>query len=130
MHVCQSHHPRRHESRISTATVRSTHAPLLLTFQDRDVPYGEYLLNYHAKHKTEAVADSEHESDNSASPMAYDVRNVGGVSYASINRNQNSPRACESSWAQAATSALNDRFAMLKQTAYPEVVLSVQVRPY
>ena len=49
------------------------------------------------------------------------------MSYASINRNQNNPYYCESSWAHAATSALNDRFALLKNASYPEVVLSAQV---
>lgn len=58
---------------------------------------------------------------------SYDIRNLTGVGYASVNRNQNNPRHCESSWAQAATSALNDRFALLKGPTFPEVVLSVQV---
>jgi len=58
---------------------------------------------------------------------SYDIRNRNGISYASINRNQNNPYYCESSWAHAATSALNDRFALLKNGSHPEVVLSVQV---
>lgn len=94
----------------------------------RDVPYAEYLLNYHAK---EAKPEAEPFKDRSEfignAADAYDIRNIDGKSYASIDRNQNSPKFCESSWAQAAISALNDRFALLRPDAFPEVSLSVQV---
>lgn len=63
----------------------------------------------------------------SKSSSFYDIRSKYGISYASVNRNQNNPNYCESSWAHAAASALNDRFALLKNASHPEVVVSVQV---
>ena len=79
--------------------------------------------------KTEENEGGQEENAKRLLPASYDIRNINGVNYASVDRNQNSPRYCESSWAQAATSALNDRFALLRQGAYPEIVLSPQVLP-
>lgn len=58
---------------------------------------------------------------------SYDIRNISGLNFASVNRNQNNPRFCESSWAQSAASSLNDRFSVLRNGRFPEIVLSVQV---
>eukprot|EP00210_Caulerpa_lentillifera_P008867 g8459.t1 len=110
-------------------------------------PYGEYLLNYHSAEGSksealvselhgqlgplssieEAIASEESPDFESQLPDSYDIRNISGMNFASINRNQNNPRYCESSWAQSATSALNDRFTLMKNGAYPEITLSVQV---
>eukprot|EP00210_Caulerpa_lentillifera_P006745 g6446.t1 len=112
-----------------------------------NIPYGEYLLKYHAPKTTSSPSPTLRESRtvkettkdvevielaNKASQKSkdygsYDIRNITGVSYATVNRNQNNPRYCECSWAQAATSALNDRFALLRDTKFPEIVVSVQV---
>ena len=107
----------------------------------RDVPFGEFLLkeaeneegSVNEDESTEVTAVTKEDVTSGeaevteAVPKTFDVRDVDGKNYASIDRNQNNPLSCESSWAQAATSALNDRFALQKNDAYPEVVLSVQV---
>ena len=59
-------------------------------------------------------------------PASFDVRNVGGVSYASPDRNQHIPTYCGSCWAHGTTSALNDRFQMARKNAFPHVFLSPQ----
>jgi len=59
-------------------------------------------------------------------PDYYDVRNVSGVNYASIVRSQMVPLYCGSCWAMSATSALNDRFKLLRKNAHPDVQLGVQ----
>lgn len=60
-------------------------------------------------------------------PAAFDVRNISGVNYATTDRNQHIPQYCGSCWAQATTSALSDRIAMMRNDRFPEVVLSAQV---
>ena len=96
----------------------------------RDVPWGEYLLKYHAEEQKAGSSASRQERAVGVGgiPIEYDIRDIDGVSYASIDRNQHSPSSCESSWAQAAISALNDRFALLKGKTHPQIVLSVQVK--
>ena len=99
------------------------------TLTSRDVPWGEYLLKYHAEEQKESSSSGQHGKTVKVTdiPVKYDIRDINGISYASIDRNQHSPVFCESSWAQAATSALNDRFTLLKGLTYPQVVLAVQV---
>lgn len=62
-----------------------------------------------------------------ALPKEYDIRNLDGVSYASIDRNQHIPQYCGSCWAQGAASALSDRLALLTDNLFPEVDLAPQV---
>jgi len=60
-------------------------------------------------------------------PTEYDIRNLDGVSYASIDRNQHIPQYCGSCWAQGSSSALSDRLALLTGNLFPEVDLAPQV---
>ena len=62
-----------------------------------------------------------------AAPAYWDIRDVRGVTLASITRNQHIPRYCGSCWAHATTSALSDRIALLRGGAFPEIDLSPQV---
>eukprot|EP00828_Plagiopyla_frontata_P014121 TRINITY_DN1861_c0_g1_i4.p1 TRINITY_DN1861_c0_g1~~TRINITY_DN1861_c0_g1_i4.p1 ORF type:complete len:405 (+),score=48.83 TRINITY_DN1861_c0_g1_i4:51-1265(+) len=61
-----------------------------------------------------------------SAPASWDWRNVNGINYLSWNKNQKVPKDCNSSWAQAATSSLADRFNILQNNSFPQVGLSVQ----
>ena len=63
-----------------------------------------------------------------AVPKEYDIRNLNGISYASIDRNQHIPQYCGSCWAQGSSSALSDRLALLTDNLFPEVDLAPQVQ--
>lgn len=60
-------------------------------------------------------------------PKEYDIRNMSGVNYATIDKNQHIPQYCGSCWAQATTSVMSDRINLMRKSAFPEIVLSAQV---
>lgn len=62
-----------------------------------------------------------------ALPSSYDIRNVSGINYASVTRNQHIPHYCGSCWSHSTASALSDRIALVRGNAFPEVVLAPQV---
>ena len=65
--------------------------------------------------------------DAAALPKSYDIRNISGVNYASVTRNQHAPLYCGSCWAHSTASALSDRIALVRGNAVPEIVLAPQV---
>ena len=60
-------------------------------------------------------------------PTEYDIRNLNGVNYATIDRNQHIPQYCGSCWTHGTSSALSDRIALMRNGAWPEIDLAPQV---
>jgi len=63
----------------------------------------------------------------SSMPDNWDWRQINGVSYATINRNQHLPQYCGSCWAFGTTSSLGDRIRIMRNATFPEINLSPQV---
>ena len=54
-------------------------------------------------------------------------RNIDGVSYVSVTKNQHIPQYCGSCWAMASASAVSDRLRLMTKGAWPTQELSPQV---
>jgi cathepsin X len=61
------------------------------------------------------------------SPQSHDWRNVSGINFLTVVRNQNVPGSCEASWAFATTSLIADRVNILLNATRPDLSLSPQV---
>jgi cathepsin X len=53
--------------------------------------------------------------------------NISGKNFLTYQRNQRIPYYCSSSWAFAATSALNDRIKIKRNAQWPDIILSPQI---
>jgi cathepsin X len=60
-------------------------------------------------------------------PSALFWGNISGTNFLTVSRNQLVPEFCGSCWAIAATSALSDRFKILRNASWPDIYLSPQV---
>ena len=60
-------------------------------------------------------------------PKNFHWGKINGVNYLSQLKNQHIPQYCGSCWAQATTSALSDRIAIMRGNRFPEINISPQV---
>jgi cathepsin X len=60
-------------------------------------------------------------------PKELNWRNHNGKNYVTRMRNQHIPQYCGSCWAQSTTSMIADRISIMREAAFPEIVLSAQI---
>lgn len=60
-------------------------------------------------------------------PVAFDTRDIGGLEYVTVDRNQHIPQYCGSCWAHGTTSSLSDRIKLMRNRKFPDIQLSPQV---
>lgn len=65
--------------------------------------------------------------DSTTLPPNYDWRNMSGVNFVTVTRNQHIPQYCGSCWTMGTTSALSDRIKILRNNAWPDIQLAPQV---
>lgn len=53
--------------------------------------------------------------------------NLNSTNYLTLQRNQHIPQYCGSCWSFAVTSSLSDRIKILRNAAWPDIILSPQV---
>ena len=59
-------------------------------------------------------------------PASHDWRNASGANLITASLNQHLPQYCGSCWAHGALSSVSDRIKILRNGAWPDVILSVQ----
>jgi len=105
-----------------------THAWFLLTMPvvGSSMNYGHVRMAAPVPSRVKSLVPHEH-MDLEDLPRSWDIRDVHGQSFATMNRNQLVPQYCGSCWAHASTSALSDRINLLRGSHTPFVQLSPQV---
>ena len=109
-------------ARVSPGDFHRRDAPCLRRRADSSLP-----RSGSSKFVGEALSAEASRVDVSTLPAYWDVRDVNGVTLASITRNQHIPTYCGSCWAHATSSALSDRIALARNGRFPEIDLSPQV---
>ena len=85
---------------------------------------GRAIVNPHAKsHTSEPLLLKPLEE----LPSSLFWGNVNGTNYLTVSRNQHIPEYCGSCWAVASTTALSDRFKILRKAQWPDINISPQV---
>ena len=95
------------------------------TYHKHGSPCAKHNWAERAMYRT-STAIEEVRSGAFTPPASYDVRNITGVNYASINRNQHIPQYCGSCWTHGTASALSDRIMLMRNSAFPEIDLAPQ----
>ena len=70
---------------------------------------------------------SRPEATNLELPASYDIRNIDGKNYATLDKNQHIPQYCGSCWVFAPLSALADRFSLMYKESSHLFDFSTQV---
>ena len=96
------------------------------TYHNYDKPCAKHDMNRREKYPTSTALHEVRAGKIVAPPASYDIRDIGGVNYASINRNQHIPTYCGSCWAHGTASALSDRIMLMRGSAFPEIDLAPQ----
>ena len=60
-------------------------------------------------------------------PESLDWSNHNGVNFLTIARNQHRPQYCGSCWAFGTTSALSDRFKIMRNASFPDYNIAPQI---
>ncbi|KAM9955469.1 hypothetical protein ACTFIW_010465 [Dictyostelium discoideum] len=74
----------------------------------------------------ELILSTQPKDMNLEVPQSWDWRNVSGVNYLTMNRNQHIPQYCGGCWAFASTSSISDRIKIQRKAAFPDVNVAPQ----
>ena len=99
-------------------------AKLLIGFLLVSCILGRVIINKEAKSRIEKPLVSKSLEQ---LPASLFWGNVSGTNYLTVSRNQHIPQYCGSCWAFAATSALSDRYKILRNAQWPDINISPQV---
>lgn len=92
------------------------------------IPYKKGISEYiHRENKPSLIKTPLQTMKIEDLPTDFWWGDVNGVNYLTVGKNQHIPQYCGSCWAFAATSALSDRIKIMRNSTFPDILLSPQV---